>query len=179
MSAEWLTAISALATLVVVAITAFAALRQIRHMRSGNQVAALLPLVERYREAEIQASLNYVLGSLRADMEDPEVRAGIRAIPVHGKATAALAIFNFYESVGALVCANALDLELVLRYFNTPSDMWTIGEQYIAISRESRGDEVFENFEATVVLQQNYERRHGVSMYPKGLPRLTLPAPPP
>jgi len=177
MSAEWLTAISALATLVVVAITAFAALRQIRHMRSGNQVAALLPLVERYREAEIQASLNYVLRSLRTDMEDPEVRAGVRAIPVYGKATAALAIFNFYESVGALVCANALDLELVLRYFNTPFDMWTIGEQYIAVTRQTRGDEVFENFEAMVVMQGDFERRHGISMYPKGMRRVTLPPP--
>ncbi|HEY8320479.1 MAG TPA: hypothetical protein VIG46_01635 [Candidatus Baltobacteraceae bacterium] len=179
MSAEWLTAIASLLTLVIFAVAAFAALRQIRHMRSGNQVAALLPLVERYREAEVQASLNYVLSSLRTDMEDPEVRDGVRAIPVHGKATAALGIFNFYESIGALVCANTLDLELVLRYFNTPLDMWTIGEQYIAVSRETRGDEVFENFEAMVVLQQDFERRHGVSMYPKGMRRLVLPPPRP
>lgn len=179
MTPEWLTAISALATLIVVGITAFAALRQIRHMRSGNQVAALLPLIERYRETEVQASLNYVLRSLRDDLEDADVRAGIRAIPINGKASQALVVFNFYESAGALVCAGALDLGLVLRYFNTPLDMWTVGEQYLALTRESRGDEVFENFEAMVVLQQEYEKRHGISMYPKGLRRLTLPAPRP
>ena len=39
MSPEWVTAASAGLTLLVIAITAFAALRQMAHMRVGNQVA--------------------------------------------------------------------------------------------------------------------------------------------
>ena len=172
MSAEWLTAIATLLTLVVFAVAAFAALRQIRHMRSGNQVAALLPLTEKYSEPALRASLDYVIGELRKDLEDPEVRAGVRARPAYGKARAAQEIFNFYESIGALVRSGTLDLFLVLLYFTTPGEMWEIGEDYIALTRETRGDEIFENFESLVILQQRYEKRHGTSLFPRTMQRL-------
>ncbi|HEY8320478.1 MAG TPA: hypothetical protein VIG46_01630 [Candidatus Baltobacteraceae bacterium] len=174
MSAEWLTAIASLLTLVVVAVAAFAALRQIRHMHSANQVAALLPLTEKYSESAMRASLDYAIGELRKDLEDPEVRAGVLARPAYGKARAAMPIFNFYESVGALVRAGTLDLFLVLLYFTTPGEMWEIGEDYIALTREGRGQEIFENFEALVILQRRYERRRGTSLFPRNMQRLPL-----
>jgi hypothetical protein len=174
-NAEWLTAAASVATLLVVAVTAYAALRQIKHLRSGNQVAALLPLAEEYQAPNIQNSMNYVLGSLRSDLNDPVVRAGVTAVPAEGLARQALPCFNFYESVGALVGAGALDLELVLRYFLLPSDLWEIGLDYIALSRRSRGPEVFENLEALVAMEREYAKRHGTSRYPAGLPHLDVP----
>jgi hypothetical protein len=174
-SAEWLTAIASLLTLMVVAVAAFAALRQIRHMHSANQVAALLPLTEKYSEPSMRASLDYALGELRGDLEDPEVRAGVLARPAYGKARAALLIFNFYESVGALVRAGTLDLFLVLLYFATPGEMWEVGEDYIALVRKNQGPEIFENFEALVILQRRYEKRHGTSLFPRNMQRLALP----
>src|SRR5579864_7561059 len=104
MSPEWLAAFSSLATLFVIGLTAYAALRQISHLRSGNQVAALLPLTEKYQTPEIQDSLDYVIGKLSSDLRDPAVREGLRARPVSGPARQANKVFNFYESVGALVC---------------------------------------------------------------------------
>jgi len=175
MSAEWLTAISSLMTLVVVAVAAFAALRQIRHMHAANQVAALLPLTEKYSQPEMRASLDYLIRDMKTDLEDPEVRAGVLARPAAGKARAALPAFNFYESVGALVRAGTLDLFLVLLYFTTPGEVWEIGEDYIALTRKTRGPEVFENFEALVILQRRYEKRHGTSLFPRGMQRLDLP----
>ncbi len=172
MSPEWLAAVSSLATLFVIGLTAYAAMRQISHLRSGNQVAALLPLTEKYQTPEIQESLDYVVGKLNSDLRDPAVRAGVIARPSSGAARQANKIFNFYESVGALVCARALDLQLVLRYFTLPSEMWEIGGDFIALTRSTRGNEVFENFEALVAMQLAYEKRHGTSLYPRGLPRL-------
>lgn len=174
MSAEWLTAIASLLTLAVFAVAAFAALRQIRHMRSGNQVAALLPLTEKYSEPEVRASLDYVLAELNRDLEDAEVRAGVVARPAYGKARSAQLTFNFYESVGALVRAGTLDLFLVLLYFTTPSEVWELGEDYIALTRKDRGPEIFENFEALVILQRRYERRHGTSLFPHSMQRLPV-----
>lgn len=174
MSAEWLTAIASLLTLVVFAVAAFAALRQIRHMRSGNQVAALLPLTEKYSDPDMRASLDYVIAELRHDLEDPEVRAGVLARPTHGKARRAQEIFNFYESVGALVRSGTLDLFLVLLYFTTPGEMWEMGEDYIALIRATRGPEIFENFEALVILQRRYEKRNGTSLFPHSMQRLPL-----
>jgi len=175
MSPEWLAAFSSLATLFVIGLTAYAALRQISHLRSGNQVAALLPLTEKYQTLEIQESLDYVVGKLNTDLRDPAVRAGVRERPSAGPARQANKVFNFYESVGALVCAHALDLQLVLRYFTLPSEMWEIGGDFIALTRSTRGDEVFENFEALVAMQVAYEKRHGTSLYPRGLPRMGVP----
>jgi len=174
MSAEWMTAIASLLTLVVVAVAAFAALRQISHMHSANQVAALLPLTEKYSSPEMRDSLDYAIGSFRKDLEDPEVRAGVLARPAYGKSRDALPIFNFYESIGALVRAGTLDLFLVLLYFTTPGEMWEVGEDYIALTRSTRGPEVFENFEALVILQQRYEKRHGTSLFPRNMQRLEM-----
>ncbi len=117
MNAEWLSGAASLATLLVVAITAYAALRQMRHMRSGNQVAALLPLIAEYRSSTIRESLNYVLSGLDVDLNDEQTRAGVQTIPTAGPAVKARAVLNFYESCGALICARVLDLELLLRYF--------------------------------------------------------------
>jgi hypothetical protein len=156
-------------------VTAYAAMRQMTHLRSGNQVAALLPLTEKYQTPEIQESLDYVIGRLKTDLLDPAIRDGILARPAAGPGRQAKDIFNFYESVGALVCAHALDLQLVLRYFTLPSEMWEMGAEYIALTRSTRGDEVFENFEALVALQLAYEKHHGTSLYPRGLPRMKLP----
>lgn len=175
MTPEWLAAASSLATLFVISLTAYAAVRQMSHLRSGNQVAALLPLTEKYQTPEIQESLDYVLGELESDLRDPATRAGVLARPMSGPARKGNKIFNFYESVGALVGARALDLQLVLRYFIPPSEMWNLGGEFIALTRSTRGDEVFENFEALVALQHAYEKRHGTSLYPHGFPRMKLP----
>ena len=175
MSPEWIGAASSLITLFVIGVTAYAAMRQMAHLRSGNQVAALLPLTEKYQTLEIQESLDYVVGKLNKDLQDPAVREGVRSRPSAGPARQANKIFNFYESVGALVCARALDLQLVLRYFTLPSEMWEVGGDFIALTRSTRGDEVFENFEALVAMQLAYEKRHGTSLYPRGLPRMKVP----
>lgn len=178
MSPEWVAAASALATLFVIGVTAYAGLRQIRHMRSGNQVAALLPLTEKYQTAEMQESLQYVLsGAVGRDLQDREVRRGAESIPSSGASRKAMDILNFYESVGALVTARVLDIELVLRYFTLPSDMWELSSDYIAITRRRRGPEIFENLEALVALERRYTAKHGSSLYPKHLPRIPLTDP--
>lgn len=175
MSAEWLTAVSALATLFVIGVTAYAALRQIRHMRSGNQVAALLPLTEKYQTAELQESQQYLLsGALSRDLQDSDTRRGAESVPAFGAARKAMAILNFYESVGALVTARVLDIDLVLRYFTLPSDIWMISSDYIAITRRKRGPDVFENLEALVALERRYTAKRGSSLYPNGLPRIPV-----
>ena len=172
MTSDWISAAASLATLVVVAITAYAAIRQMRHMRSGNQVAALLPLIEQYRSPELQASQQYVLRQLNEDLKDPDNREGVVAIPTIGPCRAALPVMNFYESCGALVCARVIDLELLLRYFMLPSDIWQVAGSYVILTRQSRGDEVFENLEAMVAMELRFAKRHGTSLYPKDLPRV-------
>ena len=173
MTPDWLSALASLATLIVVAITAYAALRQMRHMHSGNQVAALLPLIEQYRSPEMMASQQYVARQMNKDLTDPDARRGASVIPQEGPVRAALPFINFYESCGALVFARVIGLEMLLRYFYSPSDIWEIAEDYIALARKAAGSQTFENFEALVVLERQHTKRYGASLYPKHLPRLT------
>ena len=73
--------------------------------------------------------------------------------------------------------ARVLDIDLVLRYFTLPSDMWERSSDYIAITRRRRGPDVFENLEALVALERRYTAKHGSSLYPKHLPRIPLTDP--
>lgn len=172
LSSDWISALASLATLVVVAITAYAAIRQMRHMRSGNRVAALLPLIEQYRSAELIESQRYVAGQMNADLENPEVRQGASVIPHQGPIRKALPFINFYESCGALVCENVVELSLLMRYILPPSIVWNLAEDYIALARKAAGPSVFENFEAIVVMEKQRTERYGQSLYPKNLPHL-------
>ena len=175
MTPEWLTTFSSIATLLVVAVTAFAAIRQIRHMRAANQVAAFLPLTDEFTDDDVRESLNYLLSTLKADLEDPQTRAGLMTTPISGPARRALPALNFYERLGVLVVARVVDLELVLRYFSAlPSEVWLIAEDYIAILRRTLGNEVLENLEALVVLENQWALRHGTSLFPPRLERLPL-----
>lgn len=172
LSPDWLSALASLATLIVVAITAYAAIRQMRHLRSANQVAALLPLIDQYRSPEMRESRAYAMRQLSGDLEDAETRAAVLQRPVQGPAVKAVPIANFYESSGALVNAKVIELELLLRYFALPSEIWGACEEFIALVRSTAGDEVFENFESLVAMEHVYAAKHGTSMYPKNLPRI-------
>ena len=176
MTPEWLTAYASSASLLVIALTAYAALRQMRHLRSGNQVAALLPLIEKYEDPGVADSLQYVIsGQLAADLRDPATRAGIVTIPMDGPAARGRSALNFYEMIGALVVGGVVDFELVARYFRLPSDVWMRAEDFLALARRSRGDEVYENLEAMVALEARWQRRRGTtSLFPGHLPRQRL-----
>ncbi len=172
LNAEWISSAASFATLLVVAITAYAALRQMRHMRSGNQVAALLPLIHHYRSDELQQSLRYVFREMNADLEIPENRQGVIANPMQGPCRAALPYINFCEMCGSLVCGGVIDLGVLLRYMPRASEAWSRSEDFVALSRKTRGTAAYEMFEAMVALEARYVARHGTSMYPKNLPRV-------
>lgn len=172
MTPEWLTAYASVATLLVVAITAYAALRQIRHLRSGNQVAALLPLIEHYDL--VRESLRYVRSGLAADLEDPATRVQLATLPRSGPALQALPGLNFYEKLGALVVPGTIDLEVALRYFDLPSELWAKSARCIAVVRRTGGNEIFENFEALAQLERAYIAKRGSSLFPRHLSRLPL-----
>lgn len=175
MTPEWLNALASIATLIVVTLTAYAALRQLSHLRAGNQVSAMLPLMEEYQSAEIQASLNYIRsGTMARDLQNADCRAGLMQIPSVGPAREAQLCMNFYEHLGALICAGVLDLELILSHVEGPADMWKLSSDYIAIVRRSRGATVFEEFEALVLLERDFEKRNGASRFPKNLKRIDL-----
>jgi len=61
MSPEWVTAASAGLTLVVIAVTAFAAIRQMGHMRMGNQVALFTAYNTEWNSPQFSKAFAFVL----------------------------------------------------------------------------------------------------------------------
>lgn len=74
MTAEYLTALSALGTLLVITVSAIAALIQLRHIRSANQLAGVLRYTEWWESPQMQSAIKYVNEELAARLRDPEYR---------------------------------------------------------------------------------------------------------
>lgn len=170
MTPEWINAGAALLTFLVVAATAYAALQQMRHLRTGNQTAALLDLTREQRDTLYQASQTYVYNRLARDLETAEARAGVDGPTWTGPTREALRVMQFYEELGALVFADALELGLVLRYFQVADD-WKKIENLVLILRRQRGASAWEMFEALAMAELAYIAKHGDTWYPRGIAR--------
>lgn len=170
MTPEWINAGASLATLLVVALAAYAALQQMRHLRSGNQTAALLSLIGETRDESYRSSQAYVRTQLARDLEDAEIRADAEAITWTGPTRQALQFLRFYEAIGSLVFSGALELGLVLRYFLVAHE-WRQVEPLVLVIRRRSGASLFEMFEALAMAEERYVAAHGDSWYPRGLSR--------
>lgn len=168
-NSEWLNSAASLATLLVVSVTAFAALRQIRHMRSGNQTSALLQLVREYQSPEVAASYKYILTDLETDAEESAHREALTK-HLSGPIQRAELFCNFMETTGSLVASGALDLNLVLSLFDVET-CWRKAQPFvILVRRPPRGPEAYEMFECLAMIARQHVARRGGSQYLRGIP---------
>jgi len=70
----WSTVFSG-ATFIVIAATAIAALIQLRHMRTGNQLNALLTLMQMWDTPDMQTHIQYSRTALQQKFKDPKFLA--------------------------------------------------------------------------------------------------------
>jgi Domain of unknown function (DUF4760) len=184
MSLELINTLATLTTVVIVAATAVAALTQLRHLRAGNQINAMLSIANQFDEREFRDALTLVHQNLDAAMDDPEFRefnvCVIRqqptpaVVPEHNEVFhAARFIANTYEELGILVKNGIVDRDLFLdRYSWVISRAWNRMQRLIAWARAVSGkDAIWENFEYLVVLSEDYMAQH-TSTYPSGVRRL-------
>src|SRR6185437_15539036 len=75
MSAEMLTAVASLTTAVIIAATAVAAVIQLRHMRAGNAIEAILSFRSIIEDEPHRNATNLLrTGDLERAMQDPKFR---------------------------------------------------------------------------------------------------------
>ena len=194
MSLDLINTIASLASVIIVATAAIAAIVQLRHLRSGNQISAILAIGEQFQSQDFREAFTIVRHGLAQKMESPTFReyaaCFVRNQPLPDIVAddfelrrAAVLIGNAYEQVGILIKHGVVGADIFLdRYSGTIIRMWTILSPFIAFMRAAAGDsELFENFELLVVYAKKWEREHP-SSYPKGTPRLDLvnawPVPP-
>ena len=189
MSLELVNTFGTLLTVAIIAATAIAAMVQLRHLRAGNQINAMLAIGNQFDEKEFRDAVNLVLHKLDSALEDPEYRAyGLarsRKLPLPTVSEqyrdvydAVNLVANTYEELGILVKNGIIDRDIFLdRYSYVIIRNWRGVEPEVAFTRAITDEpRIWENFEYLTVLAQDFSAERG-STYPKGVRRLQLQNP--
>src|ERR1700680_1401102 len=114
MSSELISSVASLLTVLVIGATAVAALVQLRHMRAGNQINAILTIGEKFQDDRVVDARALGSAGLAEAMADPRFRGYVvaRALgkPMDGISAEQLEMMravnlagNMFEEVGMLV----------------------------------------------------------------------------
>lgn len=173
MSAEWVTAIATAGTFLVIAASALAALLQLRHMRGGNQIAALTECREKLESAEFQDARDFVMYRLTETLRRPEIASRLQDPLFPTDLRPAAYVANFFESMGAFVRFGIIDRRIAC-------DLWcgvvlANWNALLPITRIRRKLDpgIWENFEYLAVLCDDFMQRYP-SSYPTRMRRMKL-----
>ncbi|HZV78415.1 MAG TPA: DUF4760 domain-containing protein [Candidatus Binatus sp.] len=190
MSLEVLNTTGTLLTVVIVAATAVAALVQMRHLRTGNQITALLTIGEKFQDERFREAQYLVNHSIASALQDPAFRAFVVSrtrftnappdvppeyVRLHQSARL---VGNFFEELGNLVKNRVVDYDLFMdHYCSNVAGSWKVLENYIAILREATGDlGLWDNFEDLTVRAREFLAKYPTT-YPPGVPRIAISNP--
>ena len=186
MPLELLNTFGTLTTVAIVAATAIAALVQLRHLRAGNQINAMLAIGEELGDKHFRDATSLIGQRLEVAMRDPAFRDFNIAVdrghyPPNPSQdyielrSAALLVGNAIEELGILVKRGIVDKEMFLdRYSNVVLRYWKRMETSTALAREATGmNALWENFEYLAVLSEDWIQEYP-SLYPRGIRRMQL-----
>lgn len=179
MSAEAVTAWATVGTMLVIGASALAALIQLRHMRAGNQLEALLTLERDFRAPEVQAALRYVQERLPERMDDPQYRAELAGIGfIDTGAHPELIVCNWFNEIGALLKHRLVTEDTFMDLFaRLIRYCWKRLEPVVAVMRRSRGGYQYHDFEYLAIRAEAWLARNPHGMFPGGSARATLSDP--
>lgn len=171
---EVLSAVASVGTFLVILVTAVAAFIQLRHMRSGNQIAALTECREIIESREFFTARRFVQDDLPILLQDPAIVPRLERRVLDDQLQPINFIGNFFENLGAFVRFGIIDRAIVL-------DMWCLVVlaawrallPVTQIRRKFFKTRAFlENFEYLAVLCDDYIARHPDGTYPSGMRRM-------
>lgn len=185
-SLEVVSTAATLFTAIVIGATAVAALIQLRHLRAGNDIAAMLSIGEHFSSEEFKHNEELVVHKLAVVMADPSFRDYLISYAREQAPRevsreyadvrrAGVLIGNIYEELGILVKAGIVNKALFLdRYCYVIPQAWNRLADFAALTREAADDPgIWENFEYITVMSQNWMQSHP-SDYPRGVRRLDV-----
>jgi hypothetical protein len=175
MSPEWVTAASAGLTLVVIAVTAFAAIRQMGHMRMGNQVALFTAYNTEWNSPQFSKAFAFVR-TLRAGDLDDETLQGFVTGSWPGDLHAIRLIANFFEDMGAFVYAGILSKDMVCTlYSSNVMEVWESLSPIVCYVRAGRKSQaIWEFFEYLAVASEDHIAASPEGSYPRGARRMPV-----
>jgi hypothetical protein len=177
MRAEMVAALAQVGTLVVILASVAAALIQLRHIRAGNQLQALLSLERDFRAPELQAALTYVQEQLPQHLEDPVYRDELETIgfvdpEVHPEMVAC----NWLNEMGTLVKRDLVSEDTFMDLFaRLIVHCWKQVAPAVAIMRRRRGQAQYHDFEYLAIRAAAWLKRNPHGIFPKAFARVPLP----
>jgi hypothetical protein len=172
-----LSALAETGTLVVIFVSVAAALVQLRHIRAGNQLQALLSLERDFRAPELQAALTYVQETLPARLEDPAYRRELEVIGFIDPAThPEMIACNWLNEMGTLVKRGLVSEDTFMDLFaRLIAHCWKQIAPAVAIMRRTRGEAQYHDFEYLAMRAATWLERNPQGMSPKAFVRTPLP----
>lgn len=173
---DTINAFAQIATLVVLLGTAIAALAQIRHLRAGNELEALLQLSEELESERMQVALRFVRFGLDEALERPAYRRDLTELGfVDASVHPEMIACNWFDRVGSLVKLRLIDERTFLDLFaRLTTYYWDHLAPAVALLRRERGVGQYENFEYLAALARAWKAHHPEGTYPKGTARLAI-----
>lgn len=172
-----LSAIAETGTLVVILASVVAALVQLRHIRAGNQLQALLSLERDFRAPELQAALTYIQERLPARLEDPAYRRELEKIGfVDPVAHPEMIACNWLNEMGTLVKRELVSEETFMDLFGRLIVYcWREVAPAVAIMRRTRGQAQYHDFEYLALRAAAWLKRNPHGIFPRAFSRTPLP----
>jgi hypothetical protein len=179
MAPEWLSALAETGTFVIIMASVIAALIQLRHIRAGNQLQALLSLEHDFRAPELQSALGYIQERLPQRLQDPIYRRELETIGfVDPAAHPEMIACNWLNEMGTLVkhrlVSEAAFMDLFARLI---VHCWRQLSPAIVIMRRTRGEAQYHDFEFLAMRAADWLKRNPAGMFPQRLTRAPLPDP--
>ncbi len=175
MNWEAVTAVATAGTFFVIAASAVAAMKQLSHVRAGNQSAQAMAMMERWSSQDYRSLVRYINTELDEKMQDPKFRAGLEQTPVDTIAHPELMVCAYWEQIGSLIKLQAMSEDAFMDMGSYQVlTMWNKLRGLIAIMRRRRGPSLYDNFEYLAARAQRWESLHADDSYPKGTPRMPI-----
>ena len=163
-------------TFIVIFATAYAAVRQLRHLRNGNDLQGLLKVLETAYQPAIQEAFDFLTHQFPDKMKDPQFRRELLEHPIDSHVHKELIAMEYYERLGSYVKNHLIPADLYLDC-SSPEHYWDTLAPVVATMRSKYGSSAYENFEYLVVRGQDWDATHPGGNYPKNIRRLALPRP--
>jgi len=172
-TAETIGIATSLATLIVVGTASVAAIAQLRHLRTSNQLNAVLEIMNQWNNPDVQAALAE-LGAIPTKMKDPEY---VKALEAPGSIDRSLhpeiLALDLWEQIGTFTKYGLIDENIILDITSGQVTYgWRSAESAIAVIRTHRGPSALENFEYLAVKATLWQRRYPDGTYPSRLSRM-------
>ena len=178
MSAEWVTAIATAGTFIVIAASAIAALLQLRHMRSGNQIAAYNECRETMESADFRRALQFIRRELPDRLRDPGSVERIVRDRFQEEYSGIRMVANLFESMGLFVKSGMMEEKIACELWSgIVVDCWESLSPFTAFVRAQADPGIWVNFEYMAAISNRYNHRFPQGEYPAGVERMPLKGP--